>query len=241
MTPATTYRTSIRHVRRGSVANRFRYRSDSWLVDLDAVPRLPRGLRWLASFDARDHLGEPDSSLRDNVTGRLARHGIDVTGGRILMLANARSLGHIFNPISVHWCYSASGELAAVVAEVHNTYGDRHAYLLMPNRDGSIDAAIPKAMYVSPFNPVDGEYRITVSPPVATIAVGVTLVRPGQPPFVATLRGSRTAPRSVLRAAVGTAATSVRVSLLIRWEGIRLFLRGLPVEPRPIHVRQEAV
>ena len=48
------------------------------------------------------------------------------------MLANARALGHVFNPISIHWCYAADGGLAAVVAEVQNTYGDRHAYLLRP-------------------------------------------------------------------------------------------------------------
>jgi hypothetical protein len=241
VTAATTYRTTISHARQAPLPSRFRYRSESWLVDLDDMPRLPRGLRWLTSFESRDHLGAADESLRDNVARLLETHGIDVAGGRILMLANARALGHAFNPISIHWCYDAHDELAAVVAEVHNTYGDRHAYVLRADPDGSIDEVLAKAMYVSPFNPVSGEYRIAVSPPADRVSVAVTLTRDGHPPFVATLRGTRRASRSITSAALATATTSLRVSALIRWQGIRLFLRGLRIEPRPVHTRQEAV
>jgi uncharacterized protein len=221
--------------------NRFRYRAGAWLVDLDQVPQLPRGLRWLARFDAKDHLGEASESLRDNLTALLASHDLDVTGGRIVMLASARALGHVFNPISVHWCYGADDALVAVVAEVHNTYGDRHAYLLRPDADGRVDEVLDKAMYVSPFNPVDGQYRIAVSPPAERVSVSVTLTRSGQPAFVATLQGTRRPSRHLVTAAITTAATSVRVSTLIRYQGARLFLRGLRVEPRPIHPQQEAV
>jgi len=238
---ATTYRTVVTHARQAPLRNRFRYRTAAWLVDLDQVPRLNRGLGWLARFDAADHLGEPAHSLRDNLTRLLATHDIDVAGGRIVMLANARAFGHAFNPISVHWCYAADETLVAVVAEVHNTYGDRHAYVLRPDANGRVDQLLDKAMYVSPFNSVEGEYRIAVSPPAERVSVSVTLTREGQPPFVATLQGTRRSPRSVFSAAVTTAATSARVSTLIRWQGVRLFLRGLRVEPRPIHPRQEAV
>jgi DUF1365 family protein len=238
---ATTYRTVVTHARQAPLRNRFRYRTGAWLVDLDRVPQLPRGLRWLAAFDAKDHIGKPSESLRDNVSALLASNDIDVAGGRIVMLANARALGHAFNPISVHWCYTADDTLAAVVAEVHNTYGDRHAYLLRPDADGRVDELLDKAMYVSPFNPVDGQYRIAVSPPDERVSVSVTLLRAGQPAFVATLQGTRLPQRSVVAAAISTAATSLRVSTLIRFQGVRLFLRGLRVEPRPIHPSQEAV
>lgn len=238
---ATTYRTVVTHARKAPLRNKFRYRASAWLVDLDSPPQLPRGLRWLAAFEARDHLGEPSASLRANVTRLLADHDVDITAGRVLMLANARALGHVFNPISIYWCHAADGTLAAVVAEVHNTYGDRHAYLVRPDAAGRVDQVLDKQMYVSPFNPVDGEYRISVTPPGTRVTVAITLTRPGQPPFVAALSGDRSPARPVLQAAVSTAAASLRVSALIRWQGIRLFLRGLRVEPRPIHARQEAV
>lgn len=245
-TRAATFDTVITHVRRAPLANKFRYSSRSWLVDLDNLPRLPRGLRWLGGFEARDHLGDPDASLRDNVTNFLTGEGIDVAGGKLLMLANSRALGRAFNPISIHWCYAANGSLVAVIAEVHNTYGGRHAYLLRPNGEdsvdeNSVDVRLDKAMYVSPFNPVDGRYRISVSGPDERISVSVRLDRDGQPPFVATLTGTRRPTRGVVAAAVGSAATSLRVSGLIRWQGVRLYLRGLRVEPRPIHPRQERV
>ena len=241
MTTATTYRTVVTHARWAPLTNRFRYRTGSWLVDLDDIPSLPRGMRWLARFEARDHLGSPSSSLRDNLEALLANHAIDLDGGRILMLTNARSLGHAFNPISIHWCYAASGDLAAVVAEVHNTYGDRHAYVLTPDADGHVDETLDKAMYVSPFNPVAGRYRITVSPPGERVAVAVTLTRDGHPPFTASLVGERRPARSAIAAGLASATTSLRVTSLIRWQGIRLYLRGLKVQPRPVHIRQEAV
>ena len=80
------------------------------------------------------------------------------------MLANARVLGHVFDPLSVFWCYDSSGRLACVVAEVHNTYGERHAYLLRPDEAGV--AVTGKDFHVSPFFDVSGTYelRFTLRP-----------------------------------------------------------------------------
>ncbi|MBV9486760.1 MAG: DUF1365 family protein, partial [Frankiaceae bacterium] len=88
---------------------------------------------------------------------------------------------------------------------------------------------------------VDGSYRITITPPEQRVSVAVTLTRDGQPPFTASLLGERREPASIARASIASATTSLRVTTLIRWQGIRLFLRGLKVQPRPVHVRQEAV
>jgi hypothetical protein len=231
----TVYDTVIAHARTAPIANRFRYTSRSWLVDLDDLPTLPLGLRWLGRFDARDHIGNPDRSIRDNVAAFLAGHGIDVGGGTLLMLANSRAFGRAFNPISIHWAYSPAGELLAVIAEVHNTYGDRHAYLLLPDTDGQVVSDVDKELYVSPFNAVDGHYRISVSNPGDRVSVSVRLDRKGQPPFVATLTGSERQEHGALRNALGTAGVSARVSALIKWQGIKLYLRGLKVQPRPLH------
>ena len=79
------------------------------------------------------------------------------------MAANARAFGYCFNPITVFWCWDATGDLAATVVEVHNTYGDRHAYLVHPDEQGR--ATSPKAMYVSPFHGTDGTYELAVPVP----------------------------------------------------------------------------
>src|SRR4051812_37901215 len=79
-------------------AGRFEHALDLWLVDVDDLPRLPRPLRPLARFRSADHLGDPARTLRQNVEAFLDGHGVDLGGGRIRMLAAARTLGHVFNP-----------------------------------------------------------------------------------------------------------------------------------------------
>ena len=213
------YNCVVTHSRRAPLTNQFRYRSAYWLVDLDRLPQ-PRGLFGaLARVRAEDHV-DVRALLRDN--------GVDAD--RVLMLTAARTLGYVFNPISLFWAYDRTGTQTAVVAEVHNTYGGRHAYLLHPDRDGRAQA--DKALYVSPFYPLDGSYQIHVGEPGETVSLSVTLRRDGDKPFVATLRGRRRAvtAANVLRASLRY--PSARTSALIRWQGIRLWWKGLQVQPQ---------
>ena len=224
------YETTIRHTRRTPFTRSFTHRSHTWVVDLDELP--DHGV--LGRFEARDHLGDPDGTIRGNVDAFLAQHGIDLTGGRVVMAAHPRALGHCFNPISVHWCWAASGEHAATVVEVHNTYGDRHAYLVHPDERGR--ATTPKAMYVSPFHGTDGTYHLAVPVPHDDrLDIVVNLTTDDDATFSASLSGRRSdgRPRRAATAAL-------RGALLIRLHGIVLWLRRLPVQPRPTH-RQKGV
>jgi DUF1365 family protein len=241
---AALYDCRISHTRLAPFRHSFTYRTYLWLVDLDHLPPDTRGLRLLAGFHGRDHLGDPRYQIRDNLDRFLATHGIDLAGGRVLMLAHARVLGYVFNPLTVYWCHQADGALACVVAEVHNTYRQRHAYVLVTDDHGRAQTA--KQFYVSPFYPVDGGYRMTLpepGPPGAPLALSMTLTRPEGSSFVATVHG--TGRPATARALLGAAArhpwSTAAVSARIRWQGIRLYLRGLPVIPRPAHKPQEGV
>jgi uncharacterized protein len=171
----------------------------------------------------------------------LARHGIDLAGGRVLMLANARVLGHVFNPLTVFWCHHRDGTLAAVVAEVHNTYGQRHAYLLHPDPSGRARAG--KDFYVSPFLPVAGQYRMHLPEPAGSLRLGVTLDVGGRPALSATVTGRRHAytPGRLAGLALRYPWVTAQVSVLIRWQGIRLLARRHTVIDRPVHHAQEGV
>jgi DUF1365 family protein len=240
-TGAAIYRTSISHVRRTPLKNAFTYRSYSWFVDVDKLPRLPLLLRPLAAFRAGDHLGDPDGTIRSNVERYLRTQGIEPDGGPIHMLASARVFGYVFNPLSLFWCYRSTGELECVVAEVHNTYGERHCYLLRTDPAGR--AAVPKAFHVSPFNSLDGQYRMKLPAPGELLGVSIVLDREGHSPFVATMDGTRrpaTVP-NILAAALAVPAAPLLVSALIRVQGIKLWARRLPVVDRPHHPSQEAV
>jgi predicted NAD/FAD-binding protein/DUF1365 family protein len=228
------FETTIRHTRRTPFRRSFEHSSTFWLVDLDDLP--DHGV--LARFEARDHLGSPERTLRANVEAFLADHDVRLGagGGTILMAANPRSLGYAFNPISVFWCFDDDGEQAGVVVEVHNTYGDRHAYLVHPDEQGR--ARTDKAMYVSPFHGVDGTYDVAVPIPTDRLHVAVTLrghEGGDASPFSASLTGARS--DVPVRRTLGAA---LRGSALIRAHGIWLWARRLPIRPRPTH-RQEGV
>ncbi len=233
-TPAI-YRTRITHLRQAPVNHYFEHRSYSWYVDVDELPQLPRGLRVLARFDPRDHLtGTQDESLRQRLDAFLARHGATVRGGQITALLQPRVVGLAFNPLTLYWCHDRNGLLRHVVAEVHNTHGERHAYLL-PSADAPVLAT--KRLYASPFNPLDGHYVVRAPRPNGRLDVDVSLYRGDQPAFVATMRGTgRPAGiTEVLRLQFVTPAAPLLARLAMRVQGVMLWLRGVPRAPwRPM-------
>jgi predicted NAD/FAD-binding protein/DUF1365 family protein len=226
------YRTTITHTRRKPWKRTFKHRSYLWLVDLDHLP--DHGV--LGRFEARDHLGWPHATLRGNVTAFLARNDIDLTTaagpGRILLAAHPRAFGHCFNPISVFWCFDGDGRPAGTVVEVHNTYGDRHAYLVFPDEQGRASTA--KQMYVSPFHGVDGSYELAVPTPSDRLAVAVTLRSDDGAVFSASLTGERVAGAG-RPTALRAAPAGIRGALLIRMHGVWLWTRRLRVQGRPTH------
>ena len=238
---AALYECRVVHARQAPLRHAFSYRTYQWLVDLDHLP----GPGWLASllagFRARDHLGDPARGIRANVDEFLRGRGVDLGGGRVLMLAHARVLGYVFNPLTLYWCHRADGTLACVIAEVHNTYGQRHAYLVRTDDQGR--ARVDKELYVSPYHPVDGWYQMSLPVPDGRLAINVTLNRPNGDRFVASVRGAGVpATRlALLRAAARHPCATVLVSARIRWQGIRLYARGLRPAPRPPRRPQEGV
>src|SRR4051812_40863789 len=130
----------VAHKRFAPRVHAFRYRVFSLLLDLDELPDLNGRLKlfgWnrpgLFSFQDRDHGdGRP---LREWLGSLLAGAGISADGKR-QVLCYPRILGYVFNPISVWFCHDRSGMLKAMIYEVHNTYDERHCYVL-PVTDGS--------------------------------------------------------------------------------------------------------
>ncbi|WP_406340295.1 DUF1365 domain-containing protein [Streptomyces sp. NBC_00648] len=231
-TPAL-YDCVIRHTRTSPVRHAFRHRTYLWLVDLAHPPQLPWSLRMLARFDARDHFDGTSPTIRAALDTYLASQNVHHDGGRVLMLAHARVLGYVFNPLTLYWCHDRTGALVCVVAEVHNTYGQRHAYLLGPGATGGAEVA--KDFYVSPFFPVDGHYRMRLPVPDDRLALTIQLSLGAERPFTATVRGRRRpgTARALLAATARRPWPTLAVWAGIRRHGIHLYLRGLPVQPRP--------
>jgi uncharacterized protein len=238
LTPAI-YRTTITHSRQAPVQHTFEYRSYSWYVDVDELPQMPWWLRPFARFRADDHFaspspGAPDGSLRERLDAFFVDRDVAVPEGRVTALLQARVLGYVFNPLSVFWCHDSDGLVRHVIAEVHNTYGERHAYLLPP---ADLPVVTAKKFYVSPFNQVDGYYLVQAPRPDREVDVTVSLhneSRPVSAKFIANLRGERrpATPRQVAIMQLISPLAPLVVAARIRIQGVKLWLRRVPVVPR---------
>lgn len=230
-------RGKVGHARHGRIAHRFAHSTYLWLIDLDDVPRSLLGREL---FRATDHLGDPDASLKQNVLRFLECQGRDSAEvARVVTLTAPRTAGYVFNPLTVHWCLDATGAPVWIVAEVHNTYGERHAYVVDSAllRDGP--AQVDKQFYVSPFYEVAGRYRMRFRLRGDDVAISIALHDDGADTakFHAAFRG--TPQRARVRRRVVTAArlplVSIRTQALIRMHGIWLWLRRVPVVARSPH------
>lgn len=236
---------TVAHSRLRPRAHAFRYRAYWMLFDLDDLAGLHASLRWfsynrrnLFSFYDTDHCDGSGAPLRKQIETHLNRAGIDLEGGRIRILCMPRVLGFVFNPLSVHFCYGPVGDLRAIMYEVHNTFRQRHSYLIArPQSDEKerVDQSCAKRFYVSPFMPMDMRYRFRVSPPADTVGVIIHGDDAEGPLIVASLAGRRR-PLSdgmLLRLFSHLPAMTVKVVAAIHWEALRLWLKGLQLQPRP--------
>ena len=240
MTSPASVRALVHHRRLRPIPYEFTHRTTMWLVDADEPnAAFSRWLRPFASIRAQDHFGaDDDRPLLAKVRSFLEAQELPWTAHRVLVLANARSLGYVFDPLTTYFCFDEAGDLEGVLAEVHNTYGDRHCYPLPVERTSPTRAQVDKDFYVSPFFAVEGRYDITTRLTGDDVAVAITLTSPdGRRLFSAAVHGDlEPATRGrTLRRVAANPLPSQRVSALIRWHGIRLWLRRLPVVPRPQH------
>lgn len=233
----------VRHARMRPRSHAFRYPAFFVRVHLDLLEsRWGSALfgvnrrAWLA-VHAADH-GDGAGSVRHWLNDILAQGGVTADGD-IWLHAFARVAGYAFKPVSFWHCHRADGALMAIVAEVHNTFGDRHAYLLAsqdasPLKVGAELHAV-KHFHVSPFCKIEGEYRFRFMQ-TATRTVARIDYYDDQGLLLTTSMSGRLAPpspRTALRAAFGYPLFSLGVIARIHWHALRLWLYRVPFFRRP--------
>ena len=232
----------VSHVRRVRPGHTFRYRVFMTLLDLDEIPVLDGRLRLfghnrrrLVSFQDRDHLGASGRGVRADLERTLEAKGVAMPDGRVELLTHCRILGYVFNPVSLYYCYDRDGRLAVAVAEVNNTFGDRHSYVL-PVADTGVEWRTKKLMHVSPFlQPDAGSYDWKLPPPAERVEVGVDLARDGASVLGARLSLARRplTDEALLSALVRHPLMTLTVMGAIHFEALRLFLKRAPFWSRP--------
>lgn len=162
--PATVF-----HVRNLPKKNLFSYQVFYLLLDLDQLGSKFKFLSFekfnLFSFYNKDHSYQinkgSDANLKSWIKNILAAESIEAD--KVMLLCHPRVLGYVFNPVSFWFCLNQKEQLIAVLAEVHNTFGEQHSYLIYnvdkTPIDGSNEHFAKKEFHVSPFFKRQGHYR----------------------------------------------------------------------------------
>lgn len=238
---ALIYEGLVTHARLKPFHHRFSYRVFSLLINLDRLNDAARK-SWLFSvnrfnffsFYERDHVDPRISPLsagiRAYVDRLLAGAGM-ARADQVFLLAYPRWLGHVFNPISVYYAYGRFG-LAAVIYEVRNTFGERHAYVC-PVRDGELTASglrqsRQKNLHVSPFIPMGARYDFRLAPPSEELRLRILEHDRDGPLLSATFSGHARPLTSASLASlmVRIPMLGLKVAGLIHFEALRLWLKG---------------
>ena len=187
-------------------------------------------------------VGETTSeSLDVYINRKLAQAGIEKQPSRILLSCYPRVLGHSFNPISLFYCLDDNEKLFAVVHEVHNTFGERHAYALpvegqspgCETERGWIHQESSKELFVSPFNHMNMHYHFRLNNPDQKQVLVIKTHDERGHFLTASYTANREvlSPANLLRVFISMPLLSVRVIAGIHWHALRLWLKKVPWYP----------
>ena len=263
------YECRVMHARLHPRTHRFVHRLFLFAIDLDELPELHRRLPLfslerpnLYSFRDRDYLptAEPlhqpstpppahchimydnRHDLKARVIAFLATRGIDLAGGRVLLVTLPRIFGHLFNPVSFYFCSDRNGHPVAALAEVTNTFREIKPYFVPPDPSASADGAAvssfrirtPKHFYVSPFSDVDVAFDFRLRAPDDRLSVQIDDYAGDTRTLTSTLSGPRRALTSARLAwfTVKYPLLSLRIVALIHWHALLLWLKRIPWFPK---------
>lgn len=223
----------VAHNRPGK--HRLRYNVFMLALDLDELPLL--ALKYLKhnrvallSFQDRDHGSRTDAPLKPQIEAHLRAAGMAWDGGRITLLTIPRLFNYVFSPLNVYFCYRRNGELAALVHEVSNTFGEWYFYVMPAHaEDGIVEQTCAKDFFVSPFLEMDLRYDFRIRPPGEDVSVAMIVRRGEEVALTASFAGQRRelTDANLLRAWVGNPLMTLKVIGGIHWEATLMWLKGI--------------
>ena len=233
-------RGEVRHLRLRPAVHGFDYPTYFLLLPMRAMGRqgasgLARNRFGLLSFHDRDHGDGRDDALAW-AEHLLRQEGLTDIDGEIWLQTYPRVLGYAFKPVSFWYCHRADGQLAAVIAEVNNTFGERHCYLLAGDHVAfGRELSADKVFHVSPFCRVNGRYRFRFMRTGERVVARIEHDDEAGP-LIITSVGGRLEPLSrsaVVRACLRMPLMTLGVTWRIHWHALRLWRKRVPFFSKP--------
>lgn len=234
---------NVVHKRLAPRRHAFSYRVFALCLNVDEIDRLAAELRlfsrgrWnLLSFHDGDHAAGTGEPVGQHARRLLREAGLSQFGARIELVCYPRVLGYVFNPLSVYFAYDAEGQFGAVIYEVTNTLRERKSYLIPVATMQSNGVAVQccrKELYVSPFTAAAASYGFRVVPPRDQIVIGVDLREQARPVLKTHFRGRRIelSDKVIAGLLLRYPLMTFKVVVAIHLEALRLWLKGVPVQP----------
>lgn len=244
---SSLYTGTVRHRRLAPRSHEFTYPVFMAFLDLDQFPRLCSVSRLLgrnrftwASYDDRDHVGDPALPLRERLKASAEAAGHRFPDGQVFLLANLRFWGYCFNPVSYIYACTPAGDLALLGAEVMNTPWKERVLYWMDSAEARVNKAflsfeVAKAMHVSPFFPMDLRYRWSFSVPGEELRVRMALHQGKELVFDADLKleARPWTAREIRRTLLAFPFHTLKVITAIHWEALKLWLKRVPIHTHP--------
>lgn len=238
----------VQHERYSPTHHAFEYPVNTFLLDLDDLAELDDAYRLfgynrfrLTSLFDMDYLTKEEGSIRTKFMALMQKNGLEIEAqDKVFLVTSPRLLNYVFNPVSFYWVYREDQHIGCV-AEVNNTFGEKHVYPLPGSGEGESFPAMyhaNKTFHVSPFFDRQGEYEFSFSDIREQMAVSVTLFREGTKTFEASLTEEKErtpiSDASLLRTVLTRPFTSHLTFPRILWEAGKIhYGKKIGYNPKP--------